>query len=762
MTDEASNSSTSNLSVYSSNQVTITSLSRSTGTTVGGKYVFIQGTGFESASTITIGGQNCTNSTVYYTTVMMGCTTPASSAGTVNIVVTNSDGSSASTSYTYYTYTGAGSDYICDDPTQPTPFYSGNGLTSTTPYLICTAAQFMQIGPASANRYFKLMDSLDVSSYNTNNFGSISFTSKFLDGNSMVIANWTRAYTAGLPNDANTQPALGLFAAPASSSLSNFGMVNVNVSNTNGAGSVGAIAGYTAVGFTANNVFAHGTVTGPITTPANAGGIIGQVRAGDTYSNVRFFGTVTVSATGTTTLGGLIGGIQDNAGGGTTITNCYSTGTVSSSTARYVGGLVGYAFGSANNTSDQSISGSWSSATVTGASTVWAGGGGVGGLVGIIGPGSGTKAINLTSSYATGNVTANLASNCYVGGLVGAVGTFTAGSIFTGNSLYATGAVSGGCAVGGLFGYYVPSYCTSGTCATLSNSYATGNVTSSIGNAGGLIGYAAGNASTGTTAITNTYATGNVTNATSTSPVQMGGYLGAVLSTITISNSYATGNVTGYQYLGGFAGDVGSASVNARVLTIQTSYATGTVTSTAASGSTQTGGFVGRVSNCANGTISANTVTFSQNYSTSTVVGYSDNGGFAGATTTATCSDGNPKYNFADSYAIGSVTGGGTGNASFLGNAAAGVTLTRTFSTGGVFGTAVTNAGLVGSGTTPTATNSFWDTQTTLQTSTLGSAGTGLTTSQMKTQASFAGFDFTTTPIWKIATGQYPKLNWQP
>jgi len=72
--------------------------------------------------------------------------------------------------------------------------------------------------------------------------------------------------------------------------------------------------------------------------------------------------------------------------------------------------------------------------------------------------------------------------------------------------------------------------------------------------------------------------------------------------------------------------------------------------------------------------------------------------------------------------------------------------------------------GLVGYGSSPTATNSFWDNQT----SYVGDSyeGTGKSTTLMKTLSTFtgAGWDFVTTPIWKIDAARnngYPFLAWQ-
>jgi filamentous hemagglutinin family protein len=83
--------------------------------------------------------------------------------------------------------------------------------------------------------------------------------------------------------------------------------------------------------------------------------------------------------------------------------------------------------------------------------------------------------------------------------------------------------------------------------------------------------------------------------------------------------------------------------------------------------------------------------------------------------------------------------------------------ISNSYATGLVTGNN-TLGGLVGGvAGAPTVTNSYWDTQTTGQNSSAG-GGTGKTTAQMQTQATFTGFDFTTTPVWRIYEGHTAPL----
>ena len=120
---------------------------------------------------------------------------------------------------------------------------------------------------------------------------------------------------------------------------------------------------------------------------------------------------------------------------------------------------------------------------------------------------------------------------------------------------------------------------------------------------------------------------------------------------------------------------------------------------------------------------------------------------------------GNNTESIYNCYSIGVVkgnvnTGGLTGNN--------GGDVRYCYSTGAVFGTGETVGGLVGDRWYDVVVvSSFWDTETSAQTTSAG--GMGLTTEQMQTASTFisAGWDFTT-PIWTIDEGNdYPRLWWE-
>jgi mucin-19 len=142
---------------------------------------------------------------------------------------------------------------------------------------------------------------------------------------------------------------------------------------------------------------------------SNYVGLFGYISGGQ----IQNLGVVNAQIQGNIHVGGLVGS------NGSTITSCFTTGTVSGN--RSVGGLAG----SNMNT----ITSCYATGSVTGSDSL------VGGLVGM-------NSSKISSCYATGTVS----GSSLVGGLIG----WTLRGMIT--SCYATGAVSGNSNVGGLAG----------------------------------------------------------------------------------------------------------------------------------------------------------------------------------------------------------------------------------------------------------------------------------------------------------------------
>jgi hypothetical protein len=230
---------------------------------------------------------------------------------------------------------------------------------------------------------------------------------------------------------------------------------------------------------------------------------------GVNHGSIKNLGLENFTVSGSAFVGGLVGY------NGYSISNCYSTGTVSGgSNSSYVGGLVGW------NGDNGNISNCYSTGAVSGSDSV-------GGLVGY----NGCSNSNISNCYSTGTVS----GSAFVGGLVGYNG-------YSISNCYSTGTVSGGSNssyVGGLVGYN--GYSNS----NISNCYSTGAVSGSSDSqgVGGLVGRNGYN-------ISNCYSTGTVSGASNS--YNVGGLVGD--NGGSISNCYSTGAVSGTYDVGGLVG----------------------------------------------------------------------------------------------------------------------------------------------------------------------------------------------------------------
>jgi len=287
-----------------------------------------------------------------------------------------------------------------------------------------------------------------------------------------------------------------------------------------------------------------------------------------------------------------------------------------------------------------------------------------------------------------GAVNVSVIGGDYVGGLVG-------GNSGTVSNSYASGNVSGDLSVGGLVG---------DNWGAVIGSCVTGNVSGHRA-VGGLVGYNYH----GT--VRNSYAMDNVSG---------GYYVGGLVGYNyrgTVSNCYATGNVSGDEYVGGLVGYNGRyvwEIIGGDLGMVSSCYATGDV-----SGGNRTGGLVGY----------NYWGTVSNSYASGNVSGDEYVGGLVG-------------YN---EGCIGSIRGYGW--------------VKYAYAAGRVNG--LSNVGgLIGYNVMGTIISSFWDINTTGQTTSAG--GTGKTTDEMKNKTTFtsAGWDFTN--IWDIWEGRtYPFFKWQ-
>ena len=420
---------------------------------------------------------------------------------------------------------------------------------------------------------------------------------------------------------------------------------------------------------------------------------------------VNNLGLIKVNVNGTGySVGGLVGFNEGS------IAKSYCTGIVIGNS--HVGGLVGENYGS--------IDSSYSSGTVIGE---WDVGGLVGfnyygSIVGVVINGS-HKSFNLygsiNSSYSNSVVTGK--SN--IGGLVGN----NSGIIDSSNS---SGTVDGEWSIGGLVGYnYYGSIVDGDINGNPVNLHFYGSINSSYSNSvvigdtdvGGLVGYNEGSH------ITSSYSTGMISGNDYVGGLVGGDQMGSIFS------SYNTGTVSGNTKVGGIVGEIqggnivwsnstGSVSGTGSEIgglvgsnywgLITTSYSTGSV-----SGGDFVGGLVGE--NNGSGRIASS-------YSTSSVSGITDVGGLVGI---------NSRHSYIDSsYSSGTVSG--------------------TYDVGGLVG----RNNLVDLDEEDRISSSFWDIETSGQTT--SACGIGKATTEMRDPNTFmeAGWDFET--VWMMSQGNYP------
>ena len=538
----------------------------------------------------------------------------------------------------------------------------------------------------------------------------------------------TNSYATGTVSSSASGSVGGLIGQnvsnlPADSAVAgNLSVTNSHASgNVTGTTGIGGLIGLNSISATSGsgnitNSYASGNVTGTLT---NVGGLIGNNTANSAGASATITssysfnpsGAITVQGSGN--VGGLVGyNYANGVNANVSTSNAYASATVIGTSAN-VGGLMGYNLANTSGSSATTTNG-YALGNVSGTVSV-------GGLLGANVANYGGNA-NVITSYAAGSV-AGTSNN--VGGLVGLNSSNNAGTSSSTNisNSYAKGDVTDTFTnlsyVGGLVGQNYTG--GAGNSATISQSYATGNVTSAGIDVGGLIGYNVGN---GTATVTQSYATGNVSSTSSTA-YNLGGLVGYNLAGVSgsdasISLSYANGSVSAPgNTAGGFGGLVGQINASSGSANLDRSYSTGSVQTTN-TGAIYVGGFVGMVPT----SLAGSAVNISNSYSTGNVQGGSGNylGGFIGEFLSAT------RGSISNSYATGSVSGS-THLGGFMGLIGASTTLQNNYwNTTNNSGLSVVSGG-VGDKLVATAG--------------IG----GLTTTSMQSMSNFSGWD--TASVWQ-------------
>ena len=452
-------------------------------------------------------------------------------------------------------------------------------------------------------------------------------------------------------------------------------------------------------------------------------GMFSHIGGGATLKNIKLDNC---NVSGIDDVGGLSGFSY-----GATVTNCSITGLVQGDTG--IGGLIGFAVADplyiSNCIAEINVSGRGNLGGIVGqlnarnslidncsvTGSIEGTGGRIGGITGSHYPGclirncTASEVIIIGDSGAIGGISGEgqggSTDGCYVSGTIRSEGTGSAG---------------------GLIGYkdqggYVKNSTTSVT--------VTGG-----GIVGGLIGENYGGP------IDNCHVSGSV--ATSGDYAPAGGLIGGLIdySQASVSNCTASGSVAGN------GGPIGGLIGGAYGGTYFQCSASGAVTNM---GEGPTGGLFGQLGGSA-----------TECYATGPVTGVSSCGGFVGG-----CWGGS----ITDCYATGSVTAdGGHQIGGFAGGGSQ--SIVNCYSTGLVTATNVPDdlieylGGFSGDGDVPSSC--FWNTETSGQATSTGGA-VGKTTAEMKTIATFAGWDIATvqnhgSEVWYIADGEdYPRLAWQ-
>jgi filamentous hemagglutinin family protein len=579
------------------------------------------------------------------------------------------------------------------------------------------------------------------------------------DGNGGLGTNYTISnLNLTAPFNDGQGNSFGLFPFINSTGIvRNLNLANVTIAGGDNLYFLGAVAGDNS-GTISNVHVLSGNLNGSTFTGIGAGGLVGQNEGTGVVSGSSANVMVTVGdAPDASNLNFAAGLVASNLG---SITNSSATGNVSGGAFSYVGGLVGQngLFCDCNGpTGPGTIALSFATGNVS------VGNNGVaGGLLATNNGGSPTSS-SVTQSYATGNV--NGAGNVQLGGFVGA----------------------------------------NDSGATIANSYATGNVTGTnlvSGSGSGNVATAAGFAGKNGGTITNSFATGNVSATGATfGDFVAGGFVGVnnrgglIQGTPAQSQfAYATGSVTGSanSVAGGFAGQnggmikfayasgavhVGSSSyaggfVAGNSGSIFQAFATGAVTD---DGNTVLGGFGAFNIGALEQVFATGAVTGGTN----TVVGGLVAVNAALAPSTKFGSPG-PVGSIKDSYATGKASGGSGSVVAGLVAVNDGVVKTS-YSAGAVSGgstgglVAKNNSSfqfadlaipsIVDQGGSPvplqpgsgTITNSYWNSETSGQSSSAG--GTGMTSKQLASGLP-AGFD---PAVWTILPDpSFPFFPWAP
>ena len=588
VTDEEGNVASANLSLKSTNSITVESASPEIGPTTGGQTVTIYGTGFSKATengvgvdtTVTIAGKPCTDVNIISEKALF-CTAPSASVGGgVEIRVRTQINSPAIATNRQYSenfltngYTFSVSPVLCDNPGVWNADFAAGVGTEADPYIICDIDHLDNIKDISdSGSYYKLGQSIDLAGETFTPIGNATkkFTGGF-DGDGKIILNWT--YN-------QPQTTIGFFGqVNGDFQIKDIGLVNVDITAQQ---SIGALIGVVEGGVNKNaaisNVFASGTITA---TDGFVGGLIGRKQGEHiNFNMINSYYVGTINANGSTGYGGgIIGFLGQDAGG--FFQDIFSEGNINGTKA--LGGLFG------NLGEGKQLINSFSRATVKASGNV------AGGLAGEVKPGA-----SISDSFVESGVISGVDA---VGGLVGQL----EGSLSNSDSRVSV--VSTGRRAGGAVGYATVATMNS---VTSTKDHTFNNV------AGGLVGEMRSSVLTNSSASGTHVATGN----------EIGGLVGKVFIGSALTSTFSESNAEGLldttsSTVGGLIGTIESLSNG--TLDLSEVFATTQVGTDFALPTQQYGGLIGKIN-----TQSGSQINISDCYASGEVYGGSQSGGLLG------------------------------------------------------------------------------------------------------------------------------------
>ena len=272
----------------------VTSVSPTSGPTAGGTTVTINGTGFTGATAVSFGGTVASTFTVNGSSKITA-TSPAESAGTVDITVTTPGGTSASSANDQYTYVAVPTVTSVSPSAGPT----GGGTSVTITGTNLTGATAVKFGATNATSFTVNSATSISSTAPAGSAGTVDVTVTTAGGTSATSANDNYRYAAA-PTVASVSPTAGPTAGGTS--------VTISGTNLTGASTV-KFGATTATSFTINSATSitatapagsAGTVDITVTTPAGTS----ATSANDNYRYAAAPTVTSVSPTDGPTAGG--------------------------------------------------------------------------------------------------------------------------------------------------------------------------------------------------------------------------------------------------------------------------------------------------------------------------------------------------------------------------------------------------------------------------------------------------------------------------